>query len=211
MTTPLTPMARAGADSPFGLSDQVYNRLLRNRIIFLGTQVDDDIANSLCAQLLLLTAEDSDKEIYFYINSPGGSVSAGLAISDTMMYVPNDIVTVGMGMAASMGQFLLTAGTPGKRFALPNTEILLHQGSAGIGGSAADIRIQAERLLRSKKRMAELTAQHTGQSLDKIEKDSDRDTWFSAEEAKEYGLIDDIMTHANDVPGGGGTSGSSES
>ena len=205
MTTPLTPMARAGVDNPLGLSDQVYNRLLRNRIIFLGTQVDDDIANSLCAQLLLLTAEDSDKEIYFYINSPGGSVSAGLAIYDTMMYIPNDIVTVGMGMAASMGQFLLTAGTPGKRFALPNTEILLHQGSAGIGGSAADIRIQAERLLRSKKRMAELTAQHTGQPLDKIERDSDRDTWFSAEEAKEYGLIDDIMTHANDVPGGGGT------
>jgi ATP-dependent Clp protease protease subunit len=208
MTTPLTPMARAGVDSPLGLSDQVYNRLLRNRIIFLGTQVDDDIANSLCAQLLLLTAEDSDKEIYFYINSPGGSVSAGLAIYDTMMYIPNDIVTVGMGMAASMGQFLLTAGTPGKRFALPNTEILLHQGSAGIGGSAADIRIQAERLLRSKKRMAELTARHTGQTLEKIEKDSDRDTWFSSEEAKEYGLIDDIMTHANDVPGGGGTSGS---
>lgn len=205
MTTPLTPMARAGVDSPLGLSDQVYNRLLRNRIIFLGTQVDDDIANSLCAQLLLLTAEDSEKDIYFYINSPGGSVSAGLAIYDTMMYVPNDIVTVGMGMAASMGQFLLTAGSPGKRFALPNTEILLHQGSAGIGGSAADIRIQAERLLRSKKRMAELTAQHTGQTLDKIEKDSDRDTWFSSAEAKEYGLIDDIMTHANDVPGGGGT------
>jgi ATP-dependent Clp protease protease subunit len=205
MTTPLTPMARAGVDSPLGLSDQVYNRLLRNRIIFLGTQVDDDIANSLCAQLLLLTAEDSEKEIYFYINSPGGSVSAGLAIYDTMMYIPNDIVTVGMGMAASMGQFLLTAGSPGKRFALPNTEILLHQGSAGIGGSAADIRIQAERLLRSKKRMAELTAIHTGQTLDKIEKDSDRDTWFSAAEAKEYGLIDDIMTHANDVPGAGGT------
>ena len=206
MTTPLTPMARAGVDSPLGLSDQVYNRLLRNRIIFLGTQVDDDIANSLCAQLLLLTAEDSEKDIYFYINSPGGSVSAGLAIYDTMMYISNDIVTVGMGMAASMGQFLLTAGTPGKRFALPNTEILLHQGSAGIGGSAADIRIQAERLLRSKKRMAELTAQHTGQTLDKIELDSDRDTWFSATEAKEYGLIDDIMTHANDVPGAGGTS-----
>jgi ATP-dependent Clp protease, protease subunit len=205
MTTPLTPMARAGVDSPLGLSDQVYNRLLRNRIIFLGSQVDDDIANSLCAQLLLLTAEDSEKDIYFYINSPGGSVSAGLAIYDTMMYIPNDLVTVGMGMAASMGQFLLTAGTPGKRFALPNTEILLHQGSAGIGGSAADIRIQAERLLRSKKRMAELTAQHTGQTLDKIEKDSDRDTWFSATEAKEYGLIDDIMTHANDVPGAGGT------
>ena len=205
MTTPLTPMARAGVESPLGLSDQVYNRLLRNRIIFLGSQVDDDIANSLCAQMLLLAAEDAEKEIYFYINSPGGSVSAGLAIYDTMSYIPNDIVTVGMGMAASMGQFLLTAGTAGKRFALPNTEILLHQGSAGIGGSAADIRIQAKRLKRSKERMAELTAQHTGQPLDRIEKDSDRDTWFTAGEAKEYGLIDDIMTHSSEVPGHGGT------
>ena len=205
MTTPLTPMARAGVDSPLGLSDQVYNRLLRNRIIFLGSQVDDDIANSLCAQMLLLAAEDAEKEIYFYINSPGGSVSAGLAIYDTMSYIPNDIVTVGMGMAASMGQFLLTAGTPGKRFALPNTEILLHQGSAGIGGSAADIRIQAQRLKRSKERMAQLTAQHTGQPLETIEKDSDRDTWFTAAEAKEYGLIDDIMTHSSEVPGHGGT------
>jgi ATP-dependent Clp protease, protease subunit len=205
MTEPLTPMARAGVDSPLGLSDQVYNRLLRNRIIFLGTQVDDDIANSLCAQLLLLSAEDPEKDIYFYINSPGGSVSAGLAIYDTMMYIPNEVVTLGMGMAASMGQFLLTAGTPGKRFALPNTDILMHQGSAGIGGSASEIRIQADRLLRSKKRMAELTAQHTGQSYETIEKDADRDMWFTAQEAKDYGLIDDIMTKAADVPGGGGT------
>jgi ATP-dependent Clp protease protease subunit len=205
MTTPLTPMARAGVDSPLGLSDQVYNRLLRNRIIFLGTQVDDDIANSLCAQLLLLAADDPEKDVYLYINSPGGSVTAGLAIYDTMVYIPNDVVTVGMGMAASMGQFLLTAGKPGKRFALPNTEILMHQGSAGLGGSASDIRIQADRLLRSKQRMAELTAQHTGQSIEQIQTDSDRDKWFSAPEAKEYGLIDDIMTNAHDVPGGGGT------
>src|SRR5260221_3925556 len=173
MTTPLTPMARAGVDSPLGLSDQVYNRLLRNRIIFLGTQVDNDITNSLCAQLLLLTAEDSEKDIYFYINSPGGSVTAGLALYDTMQYIPNDIVTVGMGMAASMGQFLLTAGTPGKRFALPNTEILMHQGSFGLGGSASDIPIQADQMLRSKKRMAELTALHTGQTYEQIDKDSD--------------------------------------
>jgi ATP-dependent Clp protease, protease subunit len=205
MATPLTPMARAGVDSPLGLSDQVYNRLLRNRIIFLGSQVDDDIANSLCAQLLLLAADDPEKDIYLYINSPGGSVSAGLAIYDTMVYIPNDVVTVAMGMAASMGQFLLTAGTPGKRFALPNAEILLHQGSAGLGGSASDIRIQADRLLRSKKRMTELTALHTGQTFEQVEKDSDRDNWFSAEEAKEYGLIDAIMTSAADVPGGGGT------
>ena len=205
MTTPLTPMARAGVDSPLGLSDQVYNRLLRNRIIFLGSPVTDDVANSLCAQLLLLAAEDSDKDINFYINSPGGSVTAGLAIYDTMTYIPNEIVTIGMGMAASMGQFLLTAGTPGKRFALPNTEILMHQGSAGIGGSASDIRIQAEQILRSKKRMAQLTALHTNQTYEQIERDSDRDKWFSAEEAKAYGLIDAIMTNAADVPGGGGT------
>ena len=205
MTTPLTPMARAGVDSPLGLSDQVYNRLLRSRIIFLGTQVDDDIANSLCAQMLLLAADDPEKDINFYINSPGGLVSAGLAIYDTMQYIPNDVVTIGMGMAASMGQFLLTAGAPGKRFALPNTEILMHQGSQGLGGSAADIKIQADRMLRSKKRMAEITARHSGQTFEQITKDADRDKWFTAEEAKEYGLIDEIMTSAREVPGGGGT------
>ena len=202
MTTQM-PSA-AGEPNPGGLGDQVYNRLLGERIIFLGQAVDDDIANKITAQLLLLAAEP-DKDIFLYINSPGGSVTAGMAIYDTMQFIQNDVVTIAMGMAASMGQFLLTAGTPGKRFALPNTEILLHQGSAGIGGSAADIRIQAERLLRSKKRMAELTATHTGQPLDKIELDSDRDTWFSATEAKEYGLIDDIMTHSSEVPGHGGT------
>jgi ATP-dependent Clp protease, protease subunit len=191
----------AGLDGPGGLNDQVFNRLLRNRIVFLGAMVDDDIANTLCAQLLLLNAEDPEKEIALYINSPGGSVSAGMAIYDTMQYVTNDIRTVAMGMAASMGQFLLTAGAPGKRFALPNAEILLHQGSAGLGGSASDIKIQAERLLRSKRKMIELTSQHTGQSHDKIEKDSDRDHWFSAEEAKEYGLIDDIITTVAPLPG----------
>ena len=190
----------AGLDGPGGLNDQVFNRLLRNRIVFLGAAVDDEIANTLCAQLLLLDAEDSDKDIRLYINSPGGSVSAGLAIYDTMQYIGSDVVTVALGMAASMGQFLLTAGTPGKRFALPNAEILLHQGSAGLGGSASDIRIQAERLLRSKRRMIELTARHTGQSEEKIEKDSDRDHWFSAEDAKEYGLIDDIIPTIANTP-----------
>jgi ATP-dependent Clp protease protease subunit len=190
----------AGSDGPGGLNDQVFNRLLRNRIIFLGQQVDDEIANQLCAQLLLLHAEDSEKEISLYINSPGGSVSAGMAIYDTMQYITNDIRTVGMGLAASMGQFLLTAGTPGKRFALPHTEILMHQGSAGIGGSASDIKIQAEQLRRSKRRFMELTAQHTGQPEAKIEKDSDRDHWFSAQEAKEYGLIDDIISTVAQIP-----------
>ncbi|WP_211786327.1 ATP-dependent Clp protease proteolytic subunit [Kitasatospora viridis] len=199
----MTPRA-AGGDVLGGLGDQVYNRLLGERIIFLGQQVDDDIANKITAQLLLLAAEP-EKDIYLYINSPGGSITAGMAIYDTMQYIKNDVVTIAMGMAASMGQFLLTAGTPGKRFALPNAEILMHQPSAGLGGSATDIRIQAEQLLRMKKRMSELISQHSGQTFDQITKDSDRDRWFTAEEAKAYGLIDDIMHSAADVPGGGGT------
>ncbi|WP_370221325.1 ATP-dependent Clp protease proteolytic subunit [Kitasatospora sp. MAP12-22] len=199
----MTPRA-AGGDVLGGLGDQVYNRLLNERIIFLGQQVDDDIANKITAQLLLLAAEP-DRDIFLYINSPGGSITAGMAIYDTMQYIKNDVVTIAMGMAASMGQFLLTAGTPGKRFALPNAEILMHQPSAGLGGSATDIRIQAEQLLRTKRRMSELIAQHTGQTFEQITKDSDRDRWFSAEQAKEYGLIDAIMHSAADVPGGGGT------
>ncbi|MCC3773568.1 ATP-dependent Clp protease proteolytic subunit [Streptomyces sp. UNOB3_S3] len=187
-----------------GLGDQVYNRLLGERIIFLGQQVDDDIANKITAQMLLLAADPS-KDIYLYINSPGGSVTAGMAVYDTMQYIPNDVVTIGMGLAASMGQFLLTGGTPGKRFALPNTDILMHQGSAGLGGTASDIKIQAEQLLRTKKRMAEITAQHTGQTVETIIRDGDRDRWFTAAEAKEYGIIDEIITHASGVPGGGGT------
>ncbi|MEU3876377.1 MULTISPECIES: ATP-dependent Clp protease proteolytic subunit [Streptomyces] len=187
-----------------GLGDQVYNRLLGERIIFLGQQVDDDIANKITAQMLLLAA-DPTKDIFLYINSPGGSVTAGMAVYDTMQYIPNDVVTIGMGLAASMGQFLLTGGTPGKRFALPNTDILMHQGSAGLGGTASDIKIQAEQLLRTKKRMAEITAAHTGQSVETIIRDGDRDRWFTAEEAKEYGIIDEIITHASGVPGGGGT------
>ncbi|MGF1428180.1 ATP-dependent Clp protease proteolytic subunit [Kitasatospora sp. LaBMicrA B282] len=199
----MTPRA-AGGDVLGGLGDQVYNRLLNERIIFLGQQVDDDIANKITAQLLLLAAEP-EKDIFLYINSPGGSITAGMAIYDTMQYIKNDVVTIAMGMAASMGQFLLTAGTPGKRFALPNAEILMHQPSAGLGGSATDIRIQAEQLLRMKKRMSELISHHSGQTFEQITKDSDRDRWFTAEEAKNYGLIDAIMHSAADVPGGGGT------
>ncbi|WP_329322219.1 ATP-dependent Clp protease proteolytic subunit [Streptomyces sp. NBC_01262] len=194
----------AGEPTFGGLGDQVYNRLLNERIIFLGQAVDDDIANKITAQLLLLAA-DPDKDIYLYINSPGGSVTAGMAIYDTMQFIPNDVVTIAMGLAASMGQFLLTAGAPGKRFALPNTDILMHQPSAGLAGSASDIKIHAEQLLRTKKRMAELIAQHSGQSIEAITRDSDRDRWFSTEKAKEYGLIDDVITHAANVPGGGGT------
>ncbi|MER5639267.1 MULTISPECIES: ATP-dependent Clp protease proteolytic subunit [unclassified Kitasatospora] len=199
----MAPHAAAG-DVLGGLGDQVYNRLLNERIIFLGQQVDDDIANKITAQLLLLAA-DPDKDIYLYINSPGGSITAGMAIYDTMQYIKNDVVTIAMGMAASMGQFLLTAGAKGKRFSLPNANILMHQPSAGLGGSATDIRIQAEQLLRTKKRMSELIAQHSGQSFERVTADSDRDRWFTPEEAKEYGLIDSIMHSAADVPGGGGT------
>ncbi|WP_199788980.1 ATP-dependent Clp protease proteolytic subunit [Streptomyces sp. CNH099] len=193
-----------GEPSFGGLGDQVYNRLLNERIIFLGQPVDDDIANKITAQLLLLAA-DPDKDINLYVNSPGGSVTAGMAIYDTMQFIKNDIVTIALGLAASMGQFLLSAGTPGKRFALPNAEILIHQPSAGLAGSATDIKIHAEQLIRTKKKMAELTALHTGQSVEQVIHDSDRDRWFSAEEAKEYGLIDEVMPSATGIPGGGGT------
>jgi ATP-dependent Clp protease protease subunit len=186
------------------LGDQVYNRLLNERIIFLGQPVDDDIANRITAQLLLLAA-DPDKDIYLYINSPGGSITAGMAIYDTMQYVKNDVVTIAMGLAASMGQFLLTAGTRGKRYALPNAEVLIHQPSAGLAGSASDIKIHAEQLLRTKRKMAQLSADHTGQSLEQWERDSDRDRWFTAEEARDYGLLDQVITSAADIAGGGGT------
>nr|WP_309505488.1 ATP-dependent Clp protease proteolytic subunit [Streptomyces phytophilus] len=202
MTNPM--LSGPGEPSFGGLGDQVYNRLLNERIIFLGQPVDDDIANKITAQLLLLAA-DPDKDINLYVNSPGGSVTAGMAIYDTMQFIKNDIVTIALGLAASMGQFLLSAGTPGKRFALPNAEILIHQPSAGLAGSATDIRIHAEQLIRTKKKMAELTALHTGQSVEQVTHDSDRDRWFSAEEAKEYGLIDEVMPSATGIPGGGGT------
>ncbi len=188
-----TPAMSSGV-AGLTLNDSVYERLLRERIIFLGTQVDDDIANRLCAQILLLTAEAPDKDIQFYINSPGGSVSAGMAIFDTMTLSPCDIATYAMGMAASMGQFLLTAGTKGKRHALPHARVMMHQPSAGIGGTAADIAIQAEQFSATKKEMNLLNAEHTGQPLEKIEADSDRDKWFRAEEAKAYGLVDHVVT-----------------
>ncbi len=205
--TNLMPSAAGEPSIGGGLGDQVYNRLLGERIIFLGQQVDDDIANKITAQLLLLAA-DPDKDIFLYINSPGGSVTAGMAIYDTMQFIPNDVVTIGMGMAASMGQFLLTGGTAGKRFALPHTDIMMHQGSAGLGGTVSDIKIQAQYLLRTKKTMTELTALHSGQPVETILRDADRDRWFTPEEAKEYGLIDGIITHASGVPGGGGTGAS---
>ncbi len=179
------------------LTDSVYERLLAERIIFLGTQVDDDIANRLCAQILLLAAEDPTKDINLYINSPGGSVTAGMAIYDTMVLAPCDVATYAMGLAASMGEFLLAAGTRGKRFALPHARIMMHQPSAGIGGSAADIAIQAEQFALTKKEMNRLNAEFTGQTLERIEADADRDRWFTAQEALEYGFVDHIITRAH--------------
>jgi len=183
--------------------DLLFQRLLRNRIVFLGQQVDDDIANRICAEIVLLAAEDAKRDISLYINSPGGSVSAGLAIYDVMQYVPNDIATYAMGMAASMGQFLLSSGTPGKRYALPHASVLMHQPSGGIGGTASDIRIQAEQMLYIKRTLFERTAHHTGQPIEQIEKDADRDRWFTAEEAKEYGFVDKVIRSAVEVPTAG--------
>ncbi len=197
--------ARSAGQFGGGLDDQVYQRLLQDRIIFMGSQVEDNMANAISAQMLLLAAEDPEKDIYLYINSPGGSVSAGMAIYDTMQYIKNDVVTVAMGLAASMGQFLLTAGAKGKRYALPNARILMHQPLGGIGGTATDIKIQAEQMAFTKKRMAELIAYHSGQTLERITQDSDRDRWFDAEEAQAYGLCDHVVRSAGQVSGSGGT------
>jgi ATP-dependent Clp protease protease subunit len=189
----------------FGHDQAVYQALLEERIIFLGSAVEDSNSNLICAQILLLAAEDPDADIYVYINSPGGSVTAGMAIYDTMQFVSNDVATVAMGLAASMGQFLLSAGAPGKRYGLPHARIMMHQPSGGLGGTASDIKIQAEQMLLIKKQLAGLIAEQTGQTLEQIEKDSDRDRWFDAEQAKEYGFIDHVVRSANDVAGKGGT------
>jgi ATP-dependent Clp protease protease subunit len=194
----LSPRA-AGRSGGIGLDDNVYQSLLPNRIIFLGSEVRDENANAICAQMLLLNAEEPDKDIYLYINSPGGSVDSGMAIYDTMNWISNDVATVAMGLAASMGQFLLCAGTKGKRYALPNSRIMMHQPSGGLGGTASDIRIQAEQSLHIKATMQRLIAEHTGQTLDQIESDSDRDRWFTAEQAKDYGLIDHVFTAAAQI------------
>ena len=181
------------------LDDQLSARLLHQRIIVLGAEVDDQVANRLCGQLLLLSAEDPRSDISLYINSPGGSVSAGLAIYDTMRLIPNDVSTLAMGLAGSMGQFLLSAGTAGKRFSLPHAQILMHQGSAGFGGTAADVEIYAGQLDRVGTTLLRLIARHTGQPLETIERDSRRDRWFTAEEARAYGLIDHILDQVDDV------------
>ena len=181
------------------LDEQLTARLLHQRIIVLGTEIDDRVANRLCAQLLLLSAEDPRSDISLYINSPGGSVSAGLAIYDVMRLIPNDVSTLAMGLAGSMGQFLLCAGTAGKRFSLPHAQVLMHQGSAGFGGTAADVEIYAEQLERTGATMIRLISKHTGKPAEIIEKDSLRDRWFSAEEARDYGIIDHIVERVDDV------------
>jgi ATP-dependent Clp protease protease subunit len=189
----------------FSPTPSVFDRLLRDRIIWLGSEVRDDNANEIAAKLLLLAAEDSEKDIYLYINSPGGSITAGMAIYDTMQFVPNDIVTVGIGMAASMGQFLLTAGTKGKRYITPNARVLLHQPSGGFGGTSSDIQTQAQLIIDMKNRLAKITADATGHTVDQVNADGDRDRWFNADQALEYGFVDHIRASAADVTGGGGT------
>ena len=196
MTDTTRPMGLDGSMDP---RLDVFNRLLKNRVIMLGTDVNDDIANQICAQLLYLEGEDSSSDIWLYINSPGGSVTAGMAIYDTMQFVSCDVATVCMGMAASMGQFLLTAGATGKRYTLPNARIMMHQPLAGLRGQATDIAIQAEQLAYTKRRMAELISHHSGQPLEKIQADSERDRWFTADEAKAYGLVDKVIVRRGEI------------
>ena len=189
----------AGDGSQLGLGDSVYQRLLKERIIWLGGEVRDENANAICAQLLLLAAEDPDRDIYLYINSPGGSVTAGMAIYDTMQYIKPDVVTVGMGLAASMGQFLLTVGAPGKRYITPHTRVLLHQPLGGAGGSATEIRINADLILGMKKELAAITASRTGKTIEQVEADGDRDHWFTAQEALEYGFVDRVIDSPQEI------------
>ena len=189
------------------LGEQLSIQLHRRRVLQLGQEVDDAVANRLCAQLVLLAAEDRRQEILLMINSPGGSVSAGLAIYDTMRAIGPDVATLSMGLAASMGQFLLSAGTPGKRYALPHSRILMHQGSAGVQGTAIDVQIQAANLEHTKAQMNRLNAQFTGQSVDTIALDSDRDHWFTADEARDYGFVDRVITSLDEIRPVGRTNG----
>ena len=190
------PQALEGGFDP---RSDVFNRLLKNRVVLLGSDVNDDIANQICAQLLYLEGEDPDSDIWLYINSPGGSVTAGMAIYDTMQFVSCDVATVCLGLAASMGQFLLTAGAAGKRYTLPNARVMMHQPLAGLRGQAADIAIQAEQLAYTKRRMAELISQHSGQEFSQIQADSERDRWFTAEEARDYGLVDKVILRRGEI------------
>jgi ATP-dependent Clp protease protease subunit len=196
LTFPPMPTAQNNMGNP---TSEIFNRLLKDRIIILGTEVNDDIANIICAQMLFLEGEDQDKDIWLYINSPGGSVTAGMAIYDTMQFVQPDVATICMGLAASMGQFLLCAGADDKRFALPHARIMMHQPSGGVRGQASDIAIQAEQLIYVKRLMAERIAHHTGQTVEQVQADSERDRWFTAEQAKEYGIIDHVRMKRGDL------------
>ncbi|KLL11353.1 MULTISPECIES: ClpP family protease [Protofrankia] len=191
---------RMQSGNGYQVDDAVFNRLLRSRIVFLGSVVEDAVANEICAKLLLLSAEDRERDIQLYINSPGGSVSAGMAIYDTMQYVTNDVVTVALGFAGSMGQFLLCAGAAGKRYALAHAQVMMHQPSGGLGGTASDIAIQLEQTLYTKRTIQERIAFHTGHTVEQIERDSDRDRWFTAREARDYGFVDHVVTAATDLP-----------
>jgi ATP-dependent Clp protease protease subunit len=190
------PLAQSTLPNP---TSDIYNRLLKDRIIILGTDVNDDIANIICAQMLFLEGEESNKDIWLYVNSPGGSVTAGMAIYDTMQFISCDVATICMGLAASMGQFLLCAGAPGKRFALPHARIMMHQPSGGVRGQASDIAIQAEQLIYIKRLMAERIAHHTGQTVEQVQEDSERDRWFTAEQAKDYGIIDHVSVKRGEI------------
>ena len=199
LTDSIQPGPQMNGGGSLGLDDHIYQRLLRERIIFLGSEVRDQNANAICAQMLLLNAENPEADIFLYINSPGGSVDAGMAIYDTMQFISNDVATVGMGLAASMGQFLLCAGETGKRYALPHARIMMHQPSGGLGGSASDIKIQAEQSLHIKKQLFDLISVHTGQSRQQVETDADRDRWFTADQAQQYGFIDHVVSSAREV------------
>ena len=192
------PLMGGGAGINF-LDDNIYSRLLKERIVFLGSEVREQNANAICAQLLLLSAEDPEADIFLHINSPGGSVDAGMAIYDTMNYIPNDVATVGMGLAASMGQFLLCAGAKGKRYALPHARIMMHQPSSGMGGSASDIKIQSQQSLHIKKVLLDLISEHTGQTVEQVIADADRDRWFTAQEAVDYGFVDKVVAGAEQL------------
>ncbi len=194
---PLAPITAAGPG--FDPQGEVYNRLLQNRIVFLGSEVNDTIANLITAQLLYLEGEDAEKDVWLYINSPGGSVTAGMAIYDTMQLITPEVGTICMGLAASMGQFLLCAGAKGKRYALPHARVMMHQPSGGFQGQASDIQIQAEQIIYVKKLMAQRIAEHTGQPVEQVEADSERDRWFTAAEAKDYGIVDQVTSRRNEM------------
>ena len=194
-----SPTPAVALDGSLESQNNIFLRLLKSRVIMLGSDVNDDVANQICAQLLFLEGEDPKADVWLYINSPGGSITAGMAIYDTMQFVSCDVATVCLGLAASMGQFLLTAGTTGKRFTLPNARIMMHQPLAGLRGQATDIAIQAEQLAHIKRKMAELTSFHSGKPIEQIQTDSERDRWFTAEEAQQYGLVDKVIVKRGEI------------